>query len=733
MPEVKTLEAGTRHGLNAQELTRILEILGHEPSELELGLFSLNWSEHCSYKSSKRFLKKLPTQSRRVLQGPGENAGVVMLDDELGVAFKVESHNHPSAVEPFNGAATGIGGIIRDILAMGAHPIALLDSLRFGELADSKSSRLFEGVVAGIAHYGNCVGIPTVGGEVYFEETYADNPLVNVLCVGLLRKDGLKHAVARGVGNPILLVGARTGRDGIHGATFASADLLGETEEKRPNVQVGDPFMAKLLIEATLTACADSALIGLQDLGAGGLSTAIPEMAARGAVGIEIELDQVPLRTRPMSPYEILLSESQERMVLCVNSGSEERFINTFRKWGLSAAVIGRVIADKILRVTQSGEPLTEIPLAGLVGGPPESQLAMHPPQEHTLHLPSKKREAPRRATSDWKSCLLDLLASPSIGSRRPIYQQYDYTVQINTVVAPGAGDAAVLRVKGTSYGLAMTIDGNGRYCQLDPYEGAMIAICEAARNIVAVGAEPLGITDGLNFADPNDPEVYWTFARAIEGLSDASRALGIPFVSGNVSFYNQSERCKIYPTPIVGMVGLLKDIRKRVPMGFQHAGDRIYRVGRAEGAIGGSEFLKLFYGDFSDELDHADLAFERRLLDAMLELAKHELIQSAHDISEGGLLIAIAESALTGGCGVQLELKEDFEEALYGEWQSRFVISVRSDQAKAVEQLLNERGLPWSYLGQVSDDLTFCLAKDAVTLDALCQAYESALKGCFS
>jgi phosphoribosylformylglycinamidine synthase len=731
MPSAKALDASARHGLSAEELARIVEILGHEPSEVELGLFSLNWSEHCSYKSSKRYLKKLPAQGRRVLQGPGENAGVVILDDDLAIAFKVESHNHPSAVEPFNGAATGIGGIIRDILAMGARPIALLDSLRFGELSDPQAHRLFEGVVAGIAHYGNCVGIPTVGGEVYFEEAYADNPLVNVFCVGLLRKNELKHAVARGVGNPILLVGASTGRDGIHGATFASEDLLGATEEKRPNVQVGDPFMAKLLIEATLAACADPDLIGLQDLGAGGLSTALPEMAARGGAGIEIELNAVPLRTRSMSPYEILLSESQERMVLCVKAGNEERFLMIFRKWGLEAEIIGRVVDEKLFRIRQAGHMLAEIPVAGLVVGPPEPQLSMHPPSQKKISPRSDAHRAPTKSGA-WKDRLLFLLASPGIGSRRLIYQQYDHTVQINTVVGPGAGDAAVLRVKGKPYGLAITMAGNGRYGALDPYEGGAIAVCEAARNLVAVGAEPLGITDGLNFANPTDPEVYWTFERAVEGMAEASRALEIPFVSGNVSFYNQSERRKIYPTPIVGMVGLLKEIEKRVPLGFQRTGDRIYRVGRAHGAIGGSEFLKRFYGDSQGEIDRVDLAFEQRLLGTMLALAERGWLQSAHDISEGGLLVAIAESVIVGGHGAQLELDERTDEVLFGEWQSRFVISIRPREAKAVEGLLGERKIPWAYLGEITKDHELRLDGEAVALETLCQAHESALNGCF-
>ncbi len=777
-PSAETLAAGTRQGLTPAELARIVEILGREPGELELGLFALNWSEHCSYKSSKHFLRKLPSESPRVLQGPGENAGVIQLDDELAVAFKVESHNHPSAVEPFNGAATGIGGIIRDILGMGARPIALLDSLRFGEPnvgahRNTPVLDLLRGVVAGIAHYGNCVGVPTVGGELYFDDAYADDPLVNVLCVGLLHQRGERGlqpygAVASGVGNVILLVGASTGRDGIHGATFASEELVGEKEAKRPNVQVGDPFKAKLLIEATLEACNVGArravplrgqaqdlplLIGLQDLGAGGLSTALPEMAARGGVGIELQLEKIPLRTRPMTPYEILLSESQERMVLCVPTGSELRFSRIFHKWGLEAAVIGRVIAEKSFIIRQEQHLLAQVPIEGLAGGPPPPDCALAAPDVVGAGLvPALASPAPAspqpawEKPADWQARLLALLAAPGIGSRRPIYQQYDHTVQINTVVGPGAGDAAVLRIKDTPYGLVLTIDGNGRYGALDPYQGGAIAVCEAARNLVAVGAEPLGITDGLNFADPNDPEVYWAFAQAIQGLADAAQALEIPFVSGNVSFYNQSVRRKIPPTPIVGMVGLLRDINKRVPMGFQAPGDLIYRIGRARGGIGGSEFLKLFYGrgeafvpNASPLLDKVELAFESRLLQAMRALAQQGLIRSAHDISEGGLLVTLAESALAGGRGAELDLDGRSEAELFGEWQSRFIVSVAPEAADSVARLLGERELPWACLGRVVPEplLSLIGAHDhhhtSLHLDELRQAHEQALEGFFA
>ncbi len=711
------------HGLSQHEYETICARLGRKPNEIELGLFALNWSEHCSYKTSKRFLKLLPTTGQRVVQGPGENAGVIELENEWCVAFKVESHNHPSAVEPFHGAATGVGGIIRDILSMGARPIALLDSLRFGELSDPKAKKLFVGVVAGISHYGNCVGVPTVGGDIYFEDAYTDNCLVNVMCVGLVKRSELKRAIAAGVGNKILLVGARTGRDGIHGATFASEDLVGETEAKRPNVQVGDPFTAKSLIEATLEVCRFPELIGLQDLGAGGLSTAPAEMAARGGVGIVLDIEEVPLRDPTMRPYEILLSESQERMVLCVKASSEQKFLQTFRKWGLEAAVIGEVIAERVYRVRHEGRVIAEVPIELLVGGVPD--LTPQPPSlKGKGEFPSLFRGG-GRGEGSWPQCLRALLRSPTIASKRWVWEQYDHMVQTNTVIGPGAHDAALLRVKGERFGIALTMGGNGRYCQLDPYEGGVRAVCEAVHNLVSVGAEPLGITDCLNFANPTDPEVLWSFEQTIRGMAEAARAFELPFVSGNVSFYNQSETRRIYPTPMVGMIGLLRDLERRVPMGFQREGDRIYLVGKLLGKVGGSEFLKVFYNFIGGELEKTDLALEVTLIKALLEATRRGVIASAHDVSDGGLLVALAEKSFAKGLGARLEIEDLSEEYLFGEWPTRFVVTVHPEHELEFREILGS--VPHRRLGTVEGS-ELELGGQSVSIKELYSIYESAL-----
>ena len=714
--------------LSPEEYQRICAALGRRPNALELGLFELNWSEHCSYKSSRRLLKLLPTTGKHVVAGPGENAGVIELQNTWCVAFKVESHNHPSAVEPFHGAATGVGGIIRDILSMGARPMALLDSLRFGEGAHAR--RLLSGVVAGISHYGNCVGVPTVGGDVSFDEAYAENCLVNVMCVGLLKKSELKRAQAGGVGNTMLLVGARTGRDGIHGATFASQDLIGETEAKRPNVQVGDPFTAKSLIEATLEVCQFPELIGLQDLGAGGLATAPAEMAARGGVGIALDLEEIPLRDPTMTPYEILLSESQERMVLCVQAGSAQKFVQVYRKWGLEAAVIGEVIAERVYRIRHEGRTIAEVPIELLVGGAPEPELP-GPGAESSarFHLLSRRRVSPvPLARGSWSDRLKELLRSPTIASKRWIFEQYDHTVQTNTVVGPGSHDAAVLRVKGERFGIAVTIGGNGRFCQIDPYEGGVRAVCEAVHNLISVGARPLGITDCLNFANPTDPQVFWSFEQTIRGMAKAAGALELPFISGNVSFYNQSAERQIYPTPIVGMVGLVEDLGKLVPMGFQSEGDLIYLIGQLEGGhVGGSEFMKVFYKTWWGDLDRTDIELERRLLRAMLALTDRQILASAHDVSEGGVLGAVAEKGFARGLGARLELEDSSEEFLFGEWPSRLVITVAPECEAPLRKTLEEFGVPYRRVGVVSgDSLEFC--GERVSIAELYRIYESAL-----
>jgi phosphoribosylformylglycinamidine synthase len=685
-------------GLSEEEAKKIRKLMRREPNFLEWGIFSLNWSEHCSYKTSRSILRMLPREGNRVLIGPGENAGVVELGKGWCVVFKVESHNHPSAVEPVHGAATGIGGIVRDILSLGARPIALLDSLRFGEIENPKARYLFEGVVQGISFYGNSIGVPTVGGDVYFDDAYLDNPLVNVMCVGLVRKEKLKRAIAEGEGNLILLIGAPTGRDGIHGATFASEDLIGDRKEKRVNVQIGDPFMGKLLIEAILEVADDPGVIGIQDLGAGGLSTAPPEMAKKGGFGVEIDIEKVPLRAEGMSPYEIILSESQERMILCVKPEAVERIRKKVKKWGLEAEVIGRLMGEPIYRVVKKKEILADIPLRVLLDEVIERKgedYGKYGGREDKSIKPALKK-------LNIKDGLLKLLSSPNLCSREWVYTQYDHTVQINTVFVPGSADAALLRVKGEQFGIALTMDGNGRYTFIDPYEGGKIAVCEARRNIISVGAEPLGITDCLNFANPEDPEVYNSFYWAVKGMADALRVLEIPVVSGNVSFYNQSEERKVYPTVVVGMVGYLEDIEKRMTPGFKGEGDRIYMVGKQKGDIGGSEFLKVFYGIIGGKLDSVDLEFEKRLGDSILELIRRKLIESAHDISEGGLLVALSECSMWGKRGAHLYIEGD-EEFLFGEWQSRYIVTVRREKEEVFLDHLKNSGIPFLLIGEVT------------------------------
>jgi phosphoribosylformylglycinamidine synthase len=719
-------ETAKDHGFTETEYRELCRQLGREPNRVELGIYSLNWSEHCSYKSSKHLLNRLPTGGERVLQGPGENAGLLRLDDELCCSIKVESHNHPSAVEPHSGAATGIGGIVRDILAMGTRPIALLDSLRFGELDSRRSRRLLDGVVEGIAFYGNCIGVPTVGGEVYFDESYEDNCLVNVMCVGLARIDQVKRSIVKGVGNPVILVGARTGRDGIHGATFASEDLTGDSQEKRPNVQIGDPFMEKLLIEATLEARAEPEVVGVQDLGAGGLSTALPEMAHKGGCGIEMRMDRIPLRAEGMSPYEIILSESQERMVFCVERWSEDKFLSIFRKWGLEAEIVGEVIEKNVYRLTLGDDVVAEIPVESLVGGVPEPPLESKRPaflddlSSAEIKLESRSNPLER---------LLELLGAPNVARKEWVYEQYDHMVRTDTVELPGAGDAAVLRVKGKPFGLAVTIDGNGRFVRIDPYEGGKAVVCEAARNLVSVGARPIAITDCLNFGNPNHPETYWTFEHSVQGMAEAARTLDIPFVSGNVSFYNQSETRRVCPTPTVGMLGIVETLENRVRQGFSSPGARVYLLGKSEGRFGGSEFLSLFYEVQGGQMEPVDLSMERKFSDLLLELAGDRPLASLHDVSEGGLLVSIAECCLWGGHGADLKIEDRSEPALFGEWGPRYVACPTPGREHELEDRFGERDLPFLHLGTVREEPILTLNGQSVALEDLFKAYGCSLR----
>ncbi|MCR4420214.1 MAG: phosphoribosylformylglycinamidine synthase subunit PurL [Clostridia bacterium] len=688
--------------LSDEEYERICQLLGREPTYVELGMFAVMWSEHCGYKNSRPVLRQFPTRAPWVLQGPGENAGVVDIGDGLAVAFKMESHNHPSAVEPFQGAATGVGGIVRDIFAMGARPIALLDSLRFGELASPRNRYLFSGVVAGIAWYGNCIGVPTVGGEVYFDESYSGNPLVNVMCVGLLPREHLQRGAAAGPGNAVMLVGARTGRDGIHGATFASEELSEASEQRRPSVQVGDPFKEKLLIEACLELVQRDLLVGIQDLGAAGITGATSETAGRAGTGMELDLDRVLLRETGMTPYEIMISESQERMLVVPRPGREAEVRAVLEKWGLEASVIGRVTNDGILRVRHRGETVAEVPVSALIDECP----VYYPPSRVPDYLVELwEREAgPVPEPRDYREVFARLLSRPTIASKQWVYRQYDHMVQINTVVPPGLG-AAVLRVKGTCKGLALTTDGNGRYCYLDPYRGGAIAVAEAARNAACVGARPLAITDCLNFGNPQKPEVFWQFTQAVTGMAEACRILGIPVVSGNVSFYNESKAdgTAVYPTPVVGLVGLLEDVERRVVPGWRMEGEVVALVGPPAGELNASEYLWVCHRRLGLSAPQVDLELESRLVRFLLEAAASGLLSSAHDCSEGGLAVTLAECCLAAGLGAAVDLAPDDrpDVLLFGESQGRVVISFPEEKRQRVEELAASLNLPLAVLGR--------------------------------
>lgn len=706
-----TFDLISEHGLSPEEYEKVVAILGREPTYTELGIFSVMWSEHCSYKSSKVHLQKLPIQGERVLIGPGENAGVVDLGDSLAAVFKMESHNHPSFIEPYQGAATGVGGIIRDILTMGARPIALLDSLRFGPLTKPKNRYLFSRVVSGIGGYGNAVGVPTIGGECFFADCYSGNPLVNVLCLGLVKKDRIFKARAEGVGNPVIYVGARTGRDGIHGATMASEAFDEASEERRPTVQVGDPFKEKCLIEACLELMEMDCIVGIQDMGAAGLTCSTAEMAAKGGVGIEIDLDLVPKREEGMIPYEIMLSESQERMLLIVRKGAEERVKAIFKKWDLEASVIGVVTGDGFLRVKEKGRITASIPAKALVNGAPVYVRPMRRPaylgEVQKLDLDAVP------LPNDCGKVLLALLSSSNIGSKEMIYRQYDHMLYLNTVVLPGS-DAVVLRLKGTKKGIALSCDGNGRYTYLDPYLGGMLAVAEAARNVVCSGAEPVAVTNCLNFGSPEHPEIMWQFAEAVKGVGKACRALGTPVTGGNVSFYNETKGMAIYPTPIVGMLGILEDIAHATTQWFRREGDLILLLGETREELGGSEYLSVVHGLERGRPPSLELDRERGVQKACLEMIRGGLIASAHDCSDGGLAVALAESCLSpdGPLGVQVELQEEIcperkrrirpDALLFGETQSRIVLSAPETALSAIQAIAKEWGVPLTVLGRV-------------------------------
>lgn len=695
-------------GLSDEEFEKVQGILGRLPNWTETGLFSVMWSEHCSYKNSKPVLRRFPTEGEHVLQGPGEGAGIVDIGDGQAVVFKIESHNHPSAIEPYQGAATGVGGIIRDIFSMGARPVALLNSLRFGELNTPKVKYLFENVIAGIAGYGNCIGIPTVGGEIYFDSCYEGNPLVNAMCVGLIDHDKIQKGIAKGIGNPVMYVGASTGRDGIHGATFASEELSEESEAKRPAVQVGDPFMEKLLLEACLELIETGAVQGIQDMGAAGLTSSSSEMASKAGNGLELNLDMVPQREKGMSAYEMMLSESQERMLVVVEKGREDEVTAIFDKWGLLSATIGHVTDTGKLRLLHQGQVVAEVPADSLAE---EAPVYHKPSRVPAYYEDFQKQEAILLEVEDATKTLHELMAVPTIASKEWVYQQYDHMVRTNTVVRPGS-DAAVIRIRGTKKAIAMTTDCNSRYIYLDPEVGGAIAVAEAARNVVCSGAKPLAITDCLNFGNPENPEIFWQFEKSVDGMSAACRSLNTPVIGGNVSLYNERSGMAVYPTPVVGMVGLIEDIEHITTQGFKQAGNVLVLLGQTKAEFGGSELQKLLQGNISGKPPEINLEVENALQKVVLDSICEGLISSAHDLAEGGLAVSLAESAISGGLGANINIASALSatEVLFSESQSRILVSMKEENLNILLEKAKQANIEAQHIGQVlnHDSVTF-------------------------
>ncbi len=706
-PEI-TPDLVGEHGLSEEEYDRILEILGRPPTFTELGIFSAMWSEHCGYKNSKRLLKLLPTEAPWVIQGPGENAGVIDIGDGLAVAFKIESHNHPSAVEPYEGAATGVGGILRDVFTMGARPVAVLDSLRFGDLDSPRVRYLFSGVVRGIGDYANCVGIPNIGGEVFFDRAYDGNPLVNAMCLGVMKTDEIIRGEAKGTGNALMAVGARTGRDGIHGATFASEELSEDSDESsRPRVQVGDPFTEKLLLEASLELIGSGHIVGIQDMGAAGLTSSASEMAGRSGSGIELELAHVPVRESGMTPYEILLSESQERMLVVAKNGHEGQVREILEKWELRAEPIGQVTDDGMFRVLERGNVVADIPALPLTEGCPTYERD-GTEDINTINLRNTDLSHILKKEGDFSTDFLELLASPNIASKAWIYEQYDTTVRTNTVVRPG-GDAGVIRFRGSRRGVAATTDCNGRYCFLDPKEGAKAAVAEAARNVVCVGAVPTAVTNCLNFGSPLKPSNYFQLREAVRGMAEACAYFETPVTGGNVSLYNETGGQAVFPTPVIGMVGILEDASRALGYSFRAAGDLILLLGESREEIGGSEYLYHREGIVAGSPPIVDLEAERQLQRALLSAHESGLLHSAHDCSEGGLSCALAESALEsveGPWGVEVELNEDLSPValFFGETQGRVLVSCDPNHRRRIQEVADRHRVPVSVLGTVRE-----------------------------
>ena len=700
---MSNLKTALDHGLTEEEYKKIVDTLGREPNITELGILAAMWSEHCSYKSSRIHLRKFPTTGEVVIQGPGENAGIIDIGDGQCAVFKMESHNHPSFIEPYQGAATGVGGILRDIFTMGARPIAILDSLRFGDPSLPKTKYLVGGVVSGIAGYGNCIGIPTVGGEVYFDECYNGNPLVNVFALGITKNDEIFRGYAKGLGNPVIYVGSKTGRDGIHGAVMASETFTKEAEEKRPAVQVGDPFTEKLLLEACLELFKTGVVVGIQDMGAAGLTSSSTEMAERAGTGIRIDIEKVPRREESMTPYEVMLSESQERMLMVLEKGKEDIAEKIFMKWGLDFSVIGEVTDSGKLIITEEGKTAAEIPISLISEEAPVYDRPFSEPAyiKETRGLDLSAIPVPK----DMNRVFLKLLSSPTLSDKRWIWEQYDHMVRTNTVVLPGS-DAAVVRIKDTKKALAMTVNCNQTYCYLDPFTGAGIAVAESARNLACSGALPLAITDCLNFGSPEEPGVMWQFKRAIEGISEAAVRLNTPVVSGNVSFYNQTGRSAIYPTPTIGMVGLITDVEKHITQWFKDDGDVIVLLGETREELGGSEYMKQVHGIVAGKPPRLDLEAESNLVRALLEASDRGILKSAHDLSEGGIALSLAESCFTpeNTVGITVELSGTIrgDALLFSESQARAVVSLDNKNTGILRTITESNNVPMTVIGTV-------------------------------
>ncbi|MCM3118575.1 phosphoribosylformylglycinamidine synthase subunit PurL [Neobacillus sp. MER 74] len=721
--QIKAEKIYQQMGLSDEEFAMIENILGRTPNYTETGLFSVMWSEHCSYKNSKPILKKFPITGEKVLQGPGEGAGIVDIGDEQAVVFKIESHNHPSAIEPYQGAATGVGGIIRDVFSMGARPIAMLNSLRFGELDSARVRYLFKEVVAGIAGYGNCIGIPTVGGEIQFDPCYDGNPLVNAMCVGLIDHKDIKKGQAHGEGNTVMYVGAKTGRDGIHGATFASEELTEQSSEDRPAVQVGDPFMEKLLLEACLELIHCDALVGIQDMGAAGLISSSAEMASKAGMGIEMNLDLVPQRETGMTAYEMMLSESQERMLIVVKKGREQEIVELFEKYGLEAVGIGTVTSDKQMRLFHKGEIVADVPADALAE---EAPVYHKPSKEPSYYAEFQAMENEVPQVDDLKGTLVSLLSQSTVASKEWVYEQYDYMVRTNTVVSPGS-DAAVVRIRGTRKALAMTTDCNSRYVYLDPEVGGKIAVAEAARNIVCSGAEPLAITDNLNFGNPEKPEVFWQIEKAADGMSEACRVLETPVIGGNVSLYNETSGTAIYPTPVVGMVGLVTDLDHITTQHFKQNGDLIYLVGETKDEFGGSELQKLLNGKVFGKAPELNVTIEKERQNQVLAAIRAGVVESAHDLSEGGLAVAVAECLFTNEqLGAEVTIAGNSVSALFSETQSRFLLTVKPEHKDEFESLVDA-----VQIGTVNETAKLQITNgESTVLEASIEELKAAWKG---